>query len=262
MKALVFLTKKGNKATDSLQVAQKFERRHDHVLRDIVSILADYGNLPKLGEIDNPPANQLFATSTYVDARGRRQTYYVISELGFKLLAMRMTGPKAFRFQAQFLLAFEQLQLEVKELKAQLTAQQSAQEVARLAVYTNVDKQIECVKGVAGALIGKSKEGFGIINHHRSVMKLLTGERPSLYVSHAVEDGLRVKGKSGRAVLRMREPHKAATAAVLDDAVRAGKTMAEISAAGLATTLPAAFQTILQLGLQPADLQADHQRAA
>ena len=257
MNSLVFLTKKGNKATDSLLVAIKFEKRHDHVIRDIRTLIADYANLPKLGDNDNPPVDQLFLLVSYKDSRQREQQKYLISEMGFKLLAMRMSGPRAFVFQTEFILAFDKLHARVEQLEAQLQPQQAADEVARLVKYTNPLVQIECVKGVAGALVGKAPQGFGIINHHRAVMKLLTGERPSEYVTHALQSGLKVRGKSGRAVLRIQEPHKAATAAVLDDAVRAGKTLDNIKASGVAEALPQAFAAIIQLGLKPADLAAD-----
>lgn len=262
---LVYKTKKGNEATNSVLVAYKFEKRHDHVIRDIRRVMQDVetanASLPKGGGIEPVPVDQLFAEIKYIDGQGREQPGFQISQKGFQILAMRFTGAKALAFQFEFLAAFERLHSENEQLKRQVNVTEATQEIARLAKYTEVPVQIEAVKNVAGALIGRSAEGFGIINHHRAVMVALTGERPSLYVSHAVEEGLRVKGKSGRAVLRLREPAKAATAAVMDDAVRQGHSINDIKAAGMVDALPKAFEAILSLGLKSADLEADKQAA-
>jgi len=261
MEALVFLTKKGNKATTSHLVAKGFERKHQHVLRLIDSVLENVEELSTSGQLSQEDASTLFHVDYYQDNAGNKQRRFLISERGFKLLAMRMTGSRALKFQFAFIKQFEELVLEVQQLRAQLNVAQATEEIARLANYTRIPVQIEAVKNVAGALITQPGKSFAVINHHRAVMTALTGERPSLYVSHALERGLKVKGKSGRAVLRICEPHKAATAAVLDDAIRQGKTIEEITVAGLADSLPRAFEAILALGLRSADLEADRQAA-
>lgn len=99
MTELVFKSDRGNPVTNSLLVAEKFEKQHLHVLRDIDSLKKDVSNF-----------GLMFFESTYPDSYGRPQRMYVMSRDGFTLLAMGFTGKKAMSFKLDFLSAFNKME--------------------------------------------------------------------------------------------------------------------------------------------------------
>jgi anti-repressor protein len=111
----------GQLVTDSLLVAKHFEKRHDHVLRDIREIGRD---LPKIGEIDSSSDsiedfNRLnFQPIDYTDSKGRTYTKYFITQSGFMLLTMSFTGSKALRVKIAYINRFEEMALELQKRQA------------------------------------------------------------------------------------------------------------------------------------------------
>ena len=92
----------------SLQVAETFEKRHDHVLRDIDSL-----NVPSSGEISD--FNRLnFHLMNYKDSRGRKQPMYLMTKDGFTLLVMGYTGEKAMRFKIAYIQRFNEYEQYIK----------------------------------------------------------------------------------------------------------------------------------------------------
>ena len=129
---------KGEAVTTSRAVAEQFGKRHDHVTRDIESIISQL-NAPNFGDI-NPeteptqlnfqpsnPENELntpnfepvknsdfadrnFILSEYTDDRGRKQKQYILTRDGFTLLAMGFTGAKAMQFKVAYINAFNRME--------------------------------------------------------------------------------------------------------------------------------------------------------
>ncbi|WHQ78835.1 Rha family transcriptional regulator [Latilactobacillus curvatus] len=89
--------------TSSLQVAGVFEKRHDHILRDIESIKED---VPNFGE--------MFFKGKEPDSYSRERKVYFMNRDGFALLAMGFTGKKALNFKLKYIKAFNQMESEVK----------------------------------------------------------------------------------------------------------------------------------------------------
>lgn len=93
----------GRAVTDSRTVAAKFEKRHDHVLRDIANLLRDLPECaPSFGE-------------TYIDVDmpnggTRQERVFVMNRDGFSQLAMTFTGAKARRWQYLFIQAFNAIE--------------------------------------------------------------------------------------------------------------------------------------------------------
>ncbi len=102
---LVFKSDKGNPVTTSLLVAEKFEKQHIHVLRDIDSLKKDISNF-----------GLIFFESTYSDSYGRSQRMYVMNRDGFTLLAMGFTGKKAMNFKLEYIQLFNQMEQSLKQL--------------------------------------------------------------------------------------------------------------------------------------------------
>ncbi|XRJ96633.1 Rha family transcriptional regulator [Latilactobacillus sakei] len=100
--------------TSSLQVAEVFEKRHDHILRDIDSIKED---VPNFGE--------MFLEGVEPDSYGRDRKVIYMNRDGFTLLAMGFTGKKALNFKLKYIEAFNQMESEVKnQNKLPLTPQE------------------------------------------------------------------------------------------------------------------------------------------
>lgn len=83
----------------SLDVAETFEKRHDHVLRDIKELgCSDEFRLSNFGE------------SSYTNSQNKKQTMYYITRDGFTLLAMGYTGEKAMRFKEAYIKQFNAME--------------------------------------------------------------------------------------------------------------------------------------------------------
>ena len=89
--------------TTSLQVAQNFKKRHDHILRDIDAIKKD---VPNFGE--------MFVEGNEPDSYGRDRRVYYINRDGFALLAMGFTGKKALEFKLAYIDAFNKMEDHIK----------------------------------------------------------------------------------------------------------------------------------------------------
>ena len=86
---LVEITGKQNQemiTTSSRQVAEKFEKEHKNVIRDIEKLSREIGSNLSLS---------YFILSDYKDSMNRNQTEYLLTRDGFSLLAMGFTGEKA-----------------------------------------------------------------------------------------------------------------------------------------------------------------------
>lgn len=108
MNDLVF-TRRNEAVTDSLTVAEFFQKRHDKVLRAIDELL---GGLPKNGE------TPLFMETTYIEKQNG-QTYrkYIMTRDGFSLLAMGFTGKKALQWKLKYIEAFNKMESALMERK-------------------------------------------------------------------------------------------------------------------------------------------------
>lgn len=91
--------------TSSLQVAETFGKRHDHVLRDIEHVRKD---LPNFGE--------MFVEANVPDSYGRDRKAYYLNRDGFTLLAMGFTGKEALNFKLQYIRAFNKMEASLQEL--------------------------------------------------------------------------------------------------------------------------------------------------
>ena len=96
----------GHPVTTSNDIARHFCKRHDHVLRDIQSLLNE---LPE-------SARPNFGASEYTDSTGRNLPAYRITRDGFTLLAMGFTGKRALQFKLAYIDAFNQMEAELLKL--------------------------------------------------------------------------------------------------------------------------------------------------
>lgn len=135
MNELVYL--KNNAAVcDSLQVAEKFGKRHDKLIAEIRRM---YGEL--IGK--RTPRNggaKFFFESTY-ENRGKRYPMFLMTRDGFSLLVMGFTGKNALEWKLQYIRAFNQMEKLIQE-KSTATYQLSDQaEKATRKTETDIIKE-------------------------------------------------------------------------------------------------------------------------
>ncbi len=105
----------------SVDVAQHFGRKHQHVLRDINKL---YSNLPESFSQSN------FGRAKYTDEQGKSRPAYNLTRDGFALLVMGFTGKAALKWKLRYIEAFNSLEKAVLENSIEL-AREAGFETAR-----------------------------------------------------------------------------------------------------------------------------------
>lgn len=137
MQELVIL-KNDETVCSSISVAERFNKRHDHVLRDIENLLE---GIPKNEET-------YFKKSSYVNEQNKqRYPMYYMNRDGFSLLVMGFTGKKALEWKLQYIRAFNEMERLLKERSAQtwietrqqgkLTRKSETDVIQKLVEYAN-----------------------------------------------------------------------------------------------------------------------------
>lgn len=141
MNDIILENRNGKILVSSLDVAEKFGKRHDSILRDIDNLISDstkvwsemlgmkhYKVLEKLegtkdgktkGIIDILNDNHLvvvdyFIKSSYVDAKGEERPCYLVTKLGCDFLANIFTSEKGVLFTAKYVKRFDEMEQELK----------------------------------------------------------------------------------------------------------------------------------------------------
>lgn len=105
MKELIEL-KNQEAVTTSIQVAEKFGKRHDNVMQAIVNLLK------------NKETENFFHKSNYKDEHNRSYPMYYMNRDGFSLLAMGFTGKKAIEWKIKYIEAFNTMESILNEKKS------------------------------------------------------------------------------------------------------------------------------------------------
>lgn len=109
---LVTITGKKNEeilTTTSRQVADKFGKRHDHILRDVEQIIQSMGSPQNWGN--------LFIEISYIHEQNKQKyKEYEITRDGFSLLAMGFTGEKALKWKLDYIKAFNEMEKELARI--------------------------------------------------------------------------------------------------------------------------------------------------
>ena len=112
MNDIVLSMQSGEPVASSRQIAENFEKNHNHVLRDIDSLKKDVSNF-----------GQMFFETTAPDSYGREQRAYLMNRDGFTLLAMGFTGKAALEWKLKYIAAFNEIEKKLSE-QPQLTRSQ------------------------------------------------------------------------------------------------------------------------------------------
>lgn len=84
MNDIVFPGSEGQPLTNSVLVAEKFEKRHDDLMKKIKNLV----------DMCPQKCGHLFVESNYVDIQCKDRPMYIMNRDGFTLLAMSFTGKK------------------------------------------------------------------------------------------------------------------------------------------------------------------------
>ena len=103
MSDITLFNQDGRILASSRDVAEKFGKRHDHILRDIESFQKD---IPNFGE--------MFFEDELPDKYGRNQKIYWMNRDGFSLLCMGFTGKKALEWKLKYIDAFNKMEEKLK----------------------------------------------------------------------------------------------------------------------------------------------------
>lgn len=143
MNELVYL--KNNEAVcDSLQVAEKFGKRHDKLVSEIERM---YSDLIGIG-CDQNGGDPMFIKSSYIHPQNK-QIYpmYIMNRDGFSLLVMGFTGKKALEWKLQYIRAFNQMENIIREKSTQAWIEtRKAGKLTRKAETDTIRKLVEYAK--------------------------------------------------------------------------------------------------------------------
>lgn len=90
--------------TTSRNVAENFDKNHQHILRDVRKLLKE----------DVSSFGQMFKEGTEPDSYGRNQKVYYMNRDGFSFLAMGFTGAKAREFKLAYIERFNQMESQLE----------------------------------------------------------------------------------------------------------------------------------------------------
>lgn len=169
MSDIILSMQSGEPVASSRQIAENFEKNHNHVLRDIDSLKKDVSNF-----------GQMFFETTAPDSYGREQRAYLMNRDGFTLLAMGFTGKAALEWKLKYIAAFNEMEKKLTE-QPQLTRSQLLA-TALIAAHEELeekDKQIAELmpKGVFADAVSASSQS------------ILVGEMAKLLSQNGIQMG-------------------------------------------------------------------------
>lgn len=119
----------------SLQIAEKFEKRHADVIRAIENLL-------KNDSTQN--CAQCFKESMYKDNTGKSNKMYYINRDGFTFLVMGFTGRKANEWKWNYIKAFNKMESIISEQQTIVFVEERKQnKVIRLAETDTIKEFVE-----------------------------------------------------------------------------------------------------------------------
>lgn len=169
MSDIVLSMQSGEPVASSRQIAENFEKNHNHVLRDIDSLKKDVSNF-----------GQMFFETTVPDSYGREQRAYLMNRDGFTLLAMGFTGKAALEWKLKYIAAFNEMEKKLTE-QPQLTRSQLLA-TALIAAHEELEKKDKQIaeltpKGVFADAVSASSQS------------ILVGEMAKLLSQNGIQMG-------------------------------------------------------------------------
>ena len=108
MENLVYV-KKNTVVCDSLQVAERFGKNHQHILEAIDKLT-----------VENSTVVEMFHKGTYKADNGHIYRKYLMNRDGFSLLVMGFTGKQAIEWKLQYIEAFNRMEALLLQKQSQI----------------------------------------------------------------------------------------------------------------------------------------------
>ena len=105
MNEIILQNKDGQVLVSSRDVAEKFEKRHTHILDIIKGFEKD---------LSTTEFSALFNISNYIASNGKENKEYLMNRDGFSLLCMGFTGKKALEWKLKYIEAFNKMEETIK----------------------------------------------------------------------------------------------------------------------------------------------------
>lgn len=118
----------------SLQIAEVFNKKHFHVMRDIKTLKLNFDRVYSMDSEDDPNLDSLNSTNpnmdllkfenlfykdNYKDAKGEKRSFYYMTKDGFVLLVMGYTGLTALQFKLAYINEFNRMKAELEAPSSQ-----------------------------------------------------------------------------------------------------------------------------------------------
>lgn len=134
----------GQLVTNSILVAEKFNKQHKVVIKTIRELLTSAQNCANL-----------FEESYYSDSYGREQSMYIMNRDGFSLLVMGFTGKDALNFKLDFIEAFNNMEAHIKAQSKPLSSAEILLQQAQLIVEQ--EKRLNAVEAKINLIEAKTQ---------------------------------------------------------------------------------------------------------
>lgn len=142
--------------TDSLMVAEVFEKEHKHVLEAIRQIL-----------VAENSAAKFFHESTY-ENRGKQYPCYLMNRDGFSLLVMGFTGSKALEWKLRYIEAFNAMEKALQEQAR--PSYQIADPIARAQAWIEEEKKRQLLAAENEEMKPKALFADAVSASHTSIL--------------------------------------------------------------------------------------------
>lgn len=173
MNEIILSTQNGEPVASSRQIAENFEKRHDHVMRDIDSFKKD---VPNFGE--------MFFEAEAPDSYGRPQRTYLMNRDGFSLLVMGFTGKAALEWKLKYIAAFNEME---KKLATPQMPRLSKEMQALFLLDDRTQKQEQRLTALENTMtVDYNQQRVLRKSISRSVISALGGEDAPAYIDNHV----------------------------------------------------------------------------
>ena len=132
MNDIILSTQNGEPVASSRDVAKRFGKEHNHVLRDIKAL--------EEGVSKNGQTPMFYKTEYTHPQNHQKYPMYLMNRDGFSLLAMGFTGKEAVQWKLKYIAAFNAME---KQLAAQHKEQRAVQDAN---IQNAIDRVIEARK--------------------------------------------------------------------------------------------------------------------
>ena len=107
---------------NSREFADRFEKRHDNIIRNIereITYMTDDGEFNhlknELVEFDDVDVSDYFIESYFKDKKGEKRKQYLLTKDGFSLVANAMTGRQAAQWRRQYIQTFNAMEKYIRK---------------------------------------------------------------------------------------------------------------------------------------------------